>query len=76
MLGLLSKPGNLKLAQSSLPNPIPMLLIPCLVASSFGITHILASAVVSQEVGNLGFFGYIVKWILSFSLSVLCPELF
>lgn len=53
-----------------------MLLIPCLVANSFGITHILATAVVSQEVGNLGSFGYKAKWILSFCLSVLCPELF
>lgn len=83
MLGLLSKPGNLKLAQSPLPNPIPMLLMPCLVAGSFGITHFLASAVVSQEIGNLGSFGYRVKWILpfpslssvqsSFSLVRRCP---
>lgn len=76
MLDLLSKPGNFKLAQSPLANPVPMLLISCLVASRFGIARIIASVVMSQEAANLDSSGYQMKWILYFSLSVLCPGLF
>lgn len=70
----LQKPHTEKVAQSPLPHPIPMLLMPCLVTNSFGITHILASAIVSQEVSNLGSFGYKMKWVLPFSLSVIYPD--
>lgn len=73
----LNQETKFKLAQNPLPHPVPMLLISCLVASArFGIARIIASVVVSQEVGSLDSSGYQMKWIFLFSLSVLCPGLF
>lgn len=43
--------------RSPFPIPIPVPSAPCLVASSSGITHVLASAAVSQEVANLSSLG-------------------
>lgn len=43
--------------RSPFPIPIAVPSAPCLVASGSGITHVLASAAVSQEVANLSSLG-------------------